>query len=246
MVAKAEAAKGRLELSHLKLSAADLTALAAMMAHNSELTMPRALEKRKVWRNGPEPPNPLQLDRLQTQTIHIPSHITAGRCPPWLEDVCRYRNSFESAVLTFQPAGPGAEPLWFSFLYACQSPFYAMFLPLERLPRQSPPGAQVLRGSMHGCGSTGSTCAGSRATTWLIQTCLGVSQTCCECSQNVVMQATLSCPMPHPLPGRSGWTWRRKGGSSQRGGHTRGIRLSQAMTPKSIPPRADLPLVGRH
>eukprot|EP00974_Lingulodinium_polyedra_P017373 1684247-Lingulodinium_polyedra.AAC.1 len=70
--------------------------------------------------------------------VHIPGQLEAGACPAWLADVSRYRGAFEDAVLFFEAKGTGGGTTYLAFLYACQSPFYAMFQPLERLPKCLP------------------------------------------------------------------------------------------------------------
>eukprot|EP00974_Lingulodinium_polyedra_P011324 1092705-Lingulodinium_polyedra.AAC.2 len=74
---------------------------------------------------GPEVPTKAQQAVLKEHLGTIPGQITGGHCPPWLRDVCRYRNAFDGAVLTYESPNAGEGTVWLSFLYACQQPFYA-------------------------------------------------------------------------------------------------------------------------
>ena len=106
--------------------------------HQPQLALSRALATHTQCMMGPKAPKEIQLYHLKQMEVHIPGQIEAGLCPPWLRDVCRYRDAFEGAVLCFSPDGPGGEVQYVSFLYACQQPFYAMFLALERLQSVQP------------------------------------------------------------------------------------------------------------
>eukprot|EP00974_Lingulodinium_polyedra_P058515 5635739-Lingulodinium_polyedra.AAC.1 len=71
--------------------------------------------------------------------VHIAGDIESGHCPPWLRDVCRYRGAFEQTIVCFEPHGLGGGKQWMVFMYACQMPFYVMFLDLELLPQELAP-----------------------------------------------------------------------------------------------------------
>eukprot|EP00974_Lingulodinium_polyedra_P055052 5294496-Lingulodinium_polyedra.AAC.1 len=73
-------------------------------------------------------------------SVFIPNQIEKGQCPPWLREACRYREVFTDCVLVWEPHGLGGGEECVFFLYACQSPFYAMFLPLQKQQTVMPVG----------------------------------------------------------------------------------------------------------
>eukprot|EP00974_Lingulodinium_polyedra_P038921 3729403-Lingulodinium_polyedra.AAC.1 len=100
-----------------------------MYNQSAEVAMPEVLKRRAAEMEGPRFPTSLQMASLEKMDIYLPGQ-TEGPCPAWLADACRYRDAFAGSALCFD--GEDGQPQYLAFLYACQSPFYAMFMPLER------------------------------------------------------------------------------------------------------------------
>ena len=117
-----------LELSQLKLSLGDIAAQTKVFSHDPACSMVEALAKTMEALKGPDTPKVSHRNMLKDMSVHIPGQLPVGQCLPWFRDVCRYRDGFDHCVISFQPGGPGNPVQYFAFLYACQSPFYAMLL----------------------------------------------------------------------------------------------------------------------
>lgn len=96
--------------------------------------------------------SPAAIQEMRSRAVRAPPRLTDAELadlnkmplwdgsapaarPPWLGPVCKQRALFCNAVFMF------AEPertVFYKFLFAMQSPFYAMFAPVERIDPQVP------------------------------------------------------------------------------------------------------------
>eukprot|EP00974_Lingulodinium_polyedra_P087541 8484855-Lingulodinium_polyedra.AAC.1 len=117
-----------------------LDRLAKLLNEDPELIQERAVTRRQAAMEGPPEPKESLLAKLTQMPTRLTGVIEAGKCPPWLRDICRYRGAFDGTVLCFEPAGLGTATTYLSFMYACQSPQYIMFLALKKVKVVRPAG----------------------------------------------------------------------------------------------------------
>ena len=130
----------------------DLDGLQSWLDHSECCRMPVALANREAAMQGPKEPNERMKQMLEAIPVHIPGQIGVGSCPEWLRTACTYRDAFTETVFCFESPGPVGGMQYMAFVYACQHPFYCMFLALGRLPPTPPPAgssdAQVAQWAM--------------------------------------------------------------------------------------------------